>query len=103
MLSSGRRLSRDQGPSQASQLITVAHQEPARASQAATTTVVHQEMARAAQAATTAIPIQVQASALVVVREVGSLILIPKDASTVTTGTHRTFQERSGLQKKEWT
>jgi hypothetical protein len=90
MLSSGRRLSRDQGPSQASQLlliITVAHQEPSAAN----------------QAATIAIPIQVQASALVVVREVGSLILIPKDASTATTGTHRTFQERSGLQKKEWT
>jgi len=65
--------------------------------------VAHQEPSAANQAVTTAIPIKVQASALKAVREVGSLKLIPLDASTATTGTHRTFQERSGLQAKEWT
>jgi hypothetical protein len=68
-------------------------QEPALTSQEPALTV--------AQASTTAIPIQ--ASALLVVREVGSLQLIMQDASTATTGTHLTFQERNGLQKKDWT
>lgn len=96
MLSSGRRLSLDQGRSQASLTIKVAL-KVAQAAATAAATASARSMATATATATATAAATAAATTAVPVREV-------KDA-TATTGTHLTFQKRNGLQNKEktWT